>query len=215
MFLVVSEKGRMPVLTHSQCCARMCCLCGEKQNRDVTMSAASELLVKECLPTFSLSRKDLFYPNGLCSVCKTDLYKIKGGKQPASWGSSYPPAWGKSLKIYGVRKCGSVVEGSPDPWLCDICIHVRGAGEGSRGKEVAKKFVSRGEVAKEPETPVKQGWCKECSQVTGRGLPHPCTAASRKRNIVKLIEEKGQTEAEQILGLGLEGAVGGERKGEA
>lgn len=39
---------------------------------------------------------------------------------------------------------------------------------------------------------------------------HPplCTPASKKRNIVNIIEQQGQKEAEQILGLGIQDMMG-------
>ena len=65
----------------------------------------------------------------------------------------------------------------------------------------------------EPQTPVKTNWCQKCAQPTSRGISHPCTPAIRKRNIVSLIEQHGQKETEQILGMGLEDIVDNGKNG--
>ena len=172
------------------------------------MSEASEPLVRKVCPSISYDSKVLSYPTGLCPTCQKANYVIKGGKSKTAWGGPVPPSFGKfSLgNIHEVRKCGSSVVGSPRPWLCDICLHVRGNPVGETvDKSEMKKFLARGEAALVEETPRKKSWCEKCSQVTGSGIPHPCTPASRKRNIAELVVKEGQKEADQIISLGLQG----------
>ena len=199
-----------PPLTHEQCQARMCCLFGDKLKKAMAMSSATELLVTRFCPEIGYDKSNLSLPTGLCSICHMNLYKIRSGASPASWGGPHPPAWGRfsSAKIYGARKCGRVIEKSGQPILCDICRHVRGNPVGQDGsKGLLRKFVPHGEVLLEPQTPVKTNWCQKFAQPTGRGISHPCTPAIRKRNIVSLIEKHGRKETEQILGMGLEDIV--------
>ena len=165
------------------------------------MSSATELLVTRFCPEIGYDKSNLSLPTGLCSICHMNLYKIRSGTSPASWGGPHPPAWGRfsSAKIYGARKCSRVIEESSQPILCDICRHVRGNPVGQGGsKGLLHKFVPHGEVLSEPQTPVKKNWCQKCAQPIGHGISHPCTRGIRKRNLVSLIEQHGQKKIELI-----------------
>ena len=104
-----------------------------------------------------------------------------------------------------MRTCGSVTEPDSEPLLCDICVHVRSNPVGQKGsKSDIPKFVARGELSlPQLDTASSLGWCQQCCQQTGPSISHPCNPASRKRNLVKLIDEQNQDDKEAILGTSL------------
>ena len=98
-----------------------------------------------------------------------------------------------------------MTEPDTEALLCDICVHVRSNPVGQKGsKSNIPKFVAREEL----QPPQLDGapslsWCQQCCQQTGHGISHPCNPASRKRNLVKLIDEQNQNDKEAILGTSL------------
>ena len=139
------------------------------------MSTLSEFLVILFGPSIGYDSSVLSFPTGLCTTCQRALYKIRNQSPETLWNGPHPPAWDKfsATRIYGVRKCGSV----------------KGNSIGNKGsKAEIGRFVAGHEVPQKPETSVKGAWCQECCQSTGQGIPHSCTPANRKKDIVNCLE---------------------------
>ena len=156
------------------------------------MTVRLKQMVREWGPNPGYDNTVNSYPKGICFTCERALCKVKNGKQETSWGGLHPPSWGifHAKKIHGVRTCGTVTEPNTEPLLCDICVHVRSNPIGQKGgKSNIPKFVARGELQPpQLDGASSKSWCQQCCQQTGPGILHPCNPASRKRNLVKLID---------------------------
>ena len=84
---------------------------------------------------------------------------------------------------------------------CDICKAkwYRVGQPGAQPTTLKNKKIETTDECKEAgENVSHQTRCVKCLQVTGRGLPHPCTQGTRKRNLVELVGEQGNDELEQV-----------------
>ena len=84
---------------------------------------------------------------------------------------------------------------------CDIC-KARQYCVGQPGAQPTtlkyKKIQTTGECKEAGENVSHQTRCVKCLQVTGRGIPHPCTQGTRKRNLVELVWEQDNDELEHV-----------------
>ena len=85
--------------------------------------------------------------------------------------------------------------------VCDICIarraHVGQPGT-SKSELVHKKIVPKGEEKEKTPLEIPEKRCSKCLQLVGRGIYHPCSNRSMKRNLVDLVSEQEGHGPEQI-----------------
>ena len=97
-----------------------------------------------------------------------------------------------------------------DSNICQICLDAKWTliGKANVSPDAKPKVVPKGEV---PPIPVKKetekNICIKCKQDTGRGISHPCTANSFKKNLADLIGKESTVSQEHVLGKSLKSLV--------
>ena len=135
---------------------------------------------------------------------------MTSGKVPKNWSDNKSPRWSKFHidLIYRVRTCG-VLDSNGISRLCDICLHVRSNPIGSTlSKKEANKpkiLIPRG--TEEPKTSLnnfsEHNRCGNCLGEKRPGVPHPCGPASRKKNLLGLLQNAPEEDKKQILGTAI------------
>ena len=64
---------------------------------------------------------------------------------------------------------------------------------------VYKKIVPKGEESNDKRAEIKRARCSKCLQEVGKGISHPCSSVSRKRNLVDLVSKQEGHAPEQIV----------------
>ena len=64
---------------------------------------------------------------------------------------------------------------------------------------IHKKIVLKGEESNAESAEIKRVRCSKCLQEVGRGIFHPCSSVSKKRNLVDLVSEQEGHAPEQIV----------------
>ena len=119
------------------------------------------------------------YPTGLCSGCRANLYHCEkpGGLE----GRSDPKIKWNAFQLHKLH-----TSRKHDPETCCICKTVKQTPIGQKGDQsIRPKILPRGES--EPPLPNKLSPKKICikgNQMTGPGIPHPCTTNSAKATLL-------------------------------
>ena len=174
-------------LTHEQCRWEMCADCGGRSGSSKLTPRLVECLRKWAQPAWSPDVKS--YPTKVCENClrllrvcekekSADLVDRPGTKQ----------RW-LDFKLEQVKVPHGQLANS---CACPICKTRKNNVVGEKGynnviKET-KQIISSEEEPGKLEEPKNDQMCTKCLQArTGRGIPHFCTEASRKRNLADLV----------------------------
>ena len=179
-----------PKKTHDQCRDESCCCCGGRVKPGNVNEKLQERVRKWAKPEWYPSI--LSYPTGVCCSCRRRLLDCE------KMGSRVAGVKWDAFQLQNI----SVPRGQlAETCVCDIC-KARRYRVGQPGAQPTtlknKKIKTTGESTEAGENVSHQTRCVKCLQVTGRGIPHPCTQGTRKRNLVELVGKQGNDELEQV-----------------
>ena len=181
-----------PPLTHDQCRLQMCAACGGKAGARKITPAIGEKIRKWAQPNWSPDV--VSFPAGICEQCRVHLtYSEKNNSSDLPGRPGTKERWA-SFKLENI----TVPRGQlATKCICQICL-------ARKSNPVGKPAIWKAQiVTSEEETVVVSQVTKPCSKCfqanTGRGIPHSCTPANRKKNLIEIIQNEKGTGTEQIL----------------
>ena len=185
---------------HEDCRDKVCCCCGIRTPKKKRVNEnEAKLVEKYCKPNFDTTFSLREQPTGLCSLCRWYLFACKRGEK---WENRPNPRLRWDAYEMEHRRFR---ENEHDPDTCQVCLLAKWNPVGEPETSAEKKYIMRS--IKEPVPPEKSyKFCDICYQHIGRGIPHPCTVASAKKNLANLVSNlttngQGQVVAECLKGL--------------
>ena len=181
-----------PSLTHDQCRLEMCCCCGGRAGKNKVTEALGAKVKKYAQSGWN---PEVFsFPIGICEACRKLLgdceREEKGGKQVSSQAKN---RW-ESFSLEDISVPRGILTSE---CICPICK--------ARKSHLFKKGTNKQEkkqiLAKDSSLEnARASSCTKCYQEkTGRGIPHPCTEASKKANLANLVLKQKEAGPEQIV----------------
>ena len=141
----------------------------------------------------------LFYPTSLYQSCRARLVECERHKGTDIPGRPGLKDMWDNFKLQNIHVSrGQLAE----TCVCDICTARRAhVGQPGTSKQdlVHKKIVPKGEESNAESAEIKRVRCSKCLQEVGRGISHPCSSVSKKRNLVDLVSEQEGHAPEQIV----------------
>jgi hypothetical protein len=198
------ELFQMPhaALTHEQCRAAMCAACGARAGERALTPALGEKVRRWAQPSWS--PEVMSYPSGICEYCRRLLGRCeKEGVVDLPDRPGATQRW-KDFQL----ECITVPRGQlASQCICPICSAHRCSpvkGTLTNVTPMKSQIVTKKEEPEDSEEDVEMKkkednskMCQKCLQPrVGRGIPHSCTEANRKKNLAMLVlEDQG---SEQI-----------------
>ena len=186
-----------PKKTHEQCRKQSCCCCGGKAGPVPVTKVFEERIKRWAKPDWD--PKVFSYPTGLCQSCRARLVECERHKGTDIPGRPGLKDMWDNFKLQNIHVArGQLTE----TCICDICTarraHVGQLGT-SKQDLVHKKIVPKGEESNNKPAEIKRARCSKCLQEVGKGISHPCSSVSRKRNLVDLVSKQEGHAPEQIV----------------
>ena len=194
-----------PPLTHEQCRKDMCAACGGKAGKNNVSEAVGNKIRKWAQPSWSSDV--ISYPTGICEPCRralTDCEKMQSDDLPDRPGLT--SRW-RNFKLEQIEVPRGQLASSCS---CPICFARKFNPISKMGAKVVaekKQVMPKGQGEAHGITESKNTSCPHCFQATtGRGIPHVCNNASRKKNLSEIVMKEG-VGAEQIVSKVLKNIV--------
>ena len=184
--------------THQKCREQTCCCCGAFAKNGPISKKLQGRVKKWAKPEWDPDI--LSHPVGLCESCRVGLQECERVN------SNIPPnRQGQKIKwdSFKLQDISLPSRGQPtEKCMCDICTarRFRVGDPGCKPCNLKNKMVSPNCKIDELSevTSSLQSRCSKCLQITGKGISHPCTDVNKKKNLIKLVEEMGEVESEQV-----------------
>ena len=180
----------MPLaLTHEQCRKDMCCACGGRAGKRNITPELGERIRKWAQPTWNADV--VSHPVGICDTCRSRLLDCEREQTVNLKGRPGTQLRWSSFKLEDI----SVARGQKaDSCSCKICrarkTNCAGFGPSVKNVKIETRVNENTEIHCKNKDEISEKSCSKCFQKKiGRGIPHQCTEARKKQNIVNIVNE--------------------------
>ena len=156
--------------------------------------AEAKLVETYCKPNFDTTFTLREQPAGLCSTCRWYLFACKRGQ---NWDEVRKPSPRSRWDAFEMEH-GRFKESAHDPDVCQVCLLAKWNPVGEPERNADKRYIMKSII--EP-VPAERSYkfCDKCYQHIGRGIPHPCTPASAKKNLANIVAQLPENSQGQVV----------------